>query len=352
MRTLALLLILSMQIVGGTIAHADDDKVGDKPDDKQEQPDQKEPAKKPAGGRAVLVERVVAVVNDTVILESEVLQRAAANAQDLDDIQDPREKQRQWKALVRQTLLDMVDEELIIQGAAEASLDVTEDEIDKSIDEVKTNNHLSDEQFKQALQAQGYTPESYRKDVRRNILRLRAINILVRPRVTITDDEVRAYYDKMVSQKTTVTQVRASVILILLSENATEDEKSAARQRAGNLIERAKGGEDFATLAQNNSEDQETKDKGGDLGWFKRGELPSEWEEVLFAMEKDEIRGPIQGPRGLHIFKLTDVKKEGAKSFESMKDRLRNQLYNEQLEKQTKIWLEEQKKKAHVEIKL
>ncbi len=306
--------------------------------------------KKP--GKQVLIERVVAVVNDTVILESEVLQRASSNAQELDEIQDPREKQRQWKTLVRQTLLDMVDEELIIQGAAEANLEVTEDEIDKAVQEVKTNNHLSDEQLTQALAAQGYTPESYRKDVKRNILRLRAINILVRPRVTVTDDEVRAYYDKMIASKTTVTAVKVSTILIALSENASDDEKKAARTRAGNLVERAKGGEDFAKLALDNSEDQASKGSGGDLGWVKRGEYPTEWEQVLFSMDKDDVRGPVEGPRGLHVFKVTDVKKDGAKPFEQMKNRLREQLYNEQLEKQTKVWLEEQKKKAHVEIKL
>jgi parvulin-like peptidyl-prolyl isomerase len=348
-----------------TRAVADDDKPADK--DKEGEPppvpEKAEPPKavKPEknvtvpskpGAKPIIIERVVAVVNDTVILESELYQRAAPELADLNDITDPREKQRQFKLKLRRVLDDMVDEELIIQAAAEAQLEVSDDEVDKAIAEVKKSNHLTDQQLADALQMQGYTMEAYRKDVRRQILRLRAINVLVRPRVSVTDDEVKERYKQMTKKAGAVSELRLAHILVAVPEGASAEDKAAARRRASEILERARGGEDFGKLALETSEDLDTKKDGGVLGWFKRGELPTEWEEQLFRADKGELRGPIEGPRGYEVFLIVDEKKEQVKTFEASKDDLRNDLYAEQMEKQTKIWLQELHRKSHVEVKL
>ena len=88
------------------------------------------------------------------------------------------------------------------------------------------------------------------------------------------------------------------------------------------------------------------------LRWYKRGELPTEWEEIVFAMEPNETRGPVQGPRGLHVFQLVENKTETVRPFAEVKDSLREQLYQEEMEKQTKVWLQELRKKAHIDVKL
>lgn len=304
------------------------------------------------GPKPIVVERVVAIVNDSVILESEVYQRAAPQLGDLEQIQDPREKQKQFKELLRHTLDDMVDDELILQAAAESELNVTDEEVDKAVNEVKKGNKLTDAQLTEALQAQGYSMASYRKDVRRQILRLRAVNVLVRPRVSVSDEDVKEAYEKQQRKAGAVTEVRVAHILVSLPANATAEEKAAAKRRATELTERARGGEDFAKLALGSSEDASTKDQGGDLGWFKRGELPTEWETQLFVADKGDVRGPIEGPRGLHVFKVVDAKKDTVKPFDEVKDKLRNDMYADQMEKQTKVWLEELRRKAHIEIKL
>jgi parvulin-like peptidyl-prolyl isomerase len=193
---------------------------------------------------------------------------------------------------------------------------------------------------------------TYRRDVRKQILRLRAVNVLVRPRVSVTDADVKEKYDRDARKAGAVTEVSLAHILIVLPESPSADEKAAARRRAGELVERARGGEDFAQLALASSEDGGTKDKGGELGSFKRGELPTEWEEQLFTAESGEIRGPIEGPRGLHVFKVLGVKKDAVKAFDEVKDKYRNELYADEMEKQTKIWLEELRRRTHVEIKL
>lgn len=300
----------------------------------------------------VVVDRVVAVVNNTIILYSELKQRVRPMMADLEKIEDTRERGRQLRVLERQVLDEMIEEELVLQAAAEAKLEVTDQEVDKAMDEVKRQNKLDDAQLAEALSMQGYTVPEYRKDVRRQILRLRAINVLVRPNVSITDDDVRERYEKLLGKSSAVTEVHVQHILVKLPEKPTADDIAGGRRRAGELVARARGGEDFAVLAKAHSDDDATKAHGGDLGWFKRGELPTEWEEILFAMTDGEVRGPINGPKGLEVFRLAETRKEAMRPLAEIKEQLRSQMFNEELDKQTKLWLEQLRKKAHVDVKL
>jgi parvulin-like peptidyl-prolyl isomerase len=308
-----------------------------------------EPKSKP---RKRIVERVVAVVNDSIVLESELTQRAAPMLAELDKAEDAREKQRQAQHILRQALDEIIAEELMMQAATEAQLEVTDEQVKKALDEVKTQNKLTDEQLEEALSAQGYTLAQYKRDLKRQLLRLRAVNVLVRQRVSVSDEDVRTYYDKMMGRAAAVTEIHVRHILLRLPEHPDPKDMDEARRRAGELVARAQAGEDFAKLALGNSEDETTKDKGGDLGRFKRSELATEWEEVLFALSPGDVRGPIRGPFGLHVFQVVDTKKDEVRPFDEVKEPLRQQLYNDELEKQTKVWLDELRKKAHVEVKL
>jgi peptidyl-prolyl cis-trans isomerase SurA len=308
-----------------------------------------------ADGKAMDLDRVAAVVDNTIILESEVLQRATpmlADAEQREQNLDPNAKLQLWRTTFRKALDQMVEEQLIIDAANEAKLEVNEDEVQKALDEVKRQNKLTDAMLEGALKAQGASVAEYKRDVRRQILRLRAINVLVRPRVQVSDDEVKAKYEKLSGQSSVITEVHIRHILLPLPEKPSPADLDLVRRKAGDLVSRVRAGEDFAAIAQQVSTDNATKAQGGDLGWYKRGELPTEWEEILFTMEPGEVRGPVQGPRGLHVFLLVENKKESVRPFAEVKDQLKEQLFQEEMEKQTKVWLQELRKKAHVEIKM
>src|SRR5262249_13854952 len=182
----------------------------------------------------------------------------------------------------------------------------SEDEVQKALDSVKQQNRVTDKQLEAALAQQGTTLGQYRRDVKRQILRLRAINVLVRPRVQVSDQELKVKYDKLSGQSAVVTDIHLRHVLLSLPERPQPGEIEAARKRAGEVVARARSGEDFQALAKQFSQDPATKAGGGDLGWYKRGELPTEWEEILFAMEPGEVRGPVSGPRGLHVFTIVE----------------------------------------------
>jgi parvulin-like peptidyl-prolyl isomerase len=305
----------------------------------------------PAKARSLVVDKVVAVVNDEIILKSELLRRVAPLTAEVQKIADRAERQRRLAKLEGDVLDEMVDEELIAQAAEEAKLEVTTKEIESALGEIKKQNNLDDNQLAQALRMQGYSLASYRHDVRRQILRMRAVNMIVRPRVNVTDDDVRARFDAMGRRSAAVKRVKLRHILVPLSAKATEAELGQAKQKAAGLIEKIKGGADFARLAADNSADEQTKFTGGDLGWIERGSLDTEWEVIVFAMAKDEVRGPITGPRGLHVFQVTDVERNEQKNFDEVKEQIRAELFGKEMDRQTKQWLTELRDKAHIDLK-
>lgn len=310
------------------------------------------PAAAQPGDGTVVVDRVAAIVNDDIILQSEVFRRMAPLAAELERVSDPRERQRRLDKLQSQVIEEMIDEELIAQAAAESKLEVTAKEVQNAIDEIKTQNQLDDNQLAEALRAQGYSMSGYRADLRQQILRMRAINTIVRPKVSISDEDVRARYEAQSRRSTGVSEVKLQHVLIAVPEEPSEAELEAARAKATDVLERARAGEDFAKLAELHSDDAATKNLGGDLGWIQRGSIATEWEVIVFAMDEGETRGPINGPRGLHIFHVADVKKGEQKPFEEIEDQLRNELYREEMDRQTRLWLDGLRRKAHVEVKV
>jgi len=311
------------------------------------------PAKVPAKkGQSFVVDRVVAVVNDAVVLQSELDVRLLPMMGDVEQITDATERKRRLEKLRAQMLDDMVNEELIVQAAKDAKIEVEASDVNAALDEIKKQNNLNDEQFNQALAAQGYTLTAYKNDLRRQLTRLKAVNQLVRSRVQVTDDDVRARYDAMVRRSESVSAVRLSHILIEVAEKASDAQVAAAKERAAQAINRVRAGEEFTVVASEISDDTATKAGGGELGWFERGTLSPEWEAVVFSMDKGEVRGPISGPKGLHVFYVSDVKRTEIKKFDELKDQIRGELTRREMDKQTTLWIEELRKKAYIDNKL
>ncbi|MBZ0231276.1 MAG: peptidylprolyl isomerase [Deltaproteobacteria bacterium] len=302
--------------------------------------------------RAYIVDRVVAVVNDSVILDTELTVRMAPYEADVEGIEDPKERARRLEKLRGQVLDELVNEELIFQAAADAKIEVTAKEIDAAITDIRTNNKLDEKQFQQALVAQGYNITAYRADIQRQLTRVKAMNQLVAPKVNVTDDEVRARYDQMLRRSEAVSAVRLSHMLFALPERPSEPEVAAAKAKAAAAIARVKGGEDFAEVAAQVSEDGASKGGGGELGWIERGSLDPQWESVVFAMDKGEVRGPVSGPTGLHVFHVTEVKRNDMKTFDDLKEQIRGELRRREMDKQTQAWIEDLRKKAFIDVKL
>jgi peptidyl-prolyl cis-trans isomerase SurA len=304
----------------------------------------------PASAR--VVEKIAAVVGDDIVLSSEVEEHAGPFMQEISAIPNATQRAQRAAALRREILDRLVDERLIIQQAAELKLSVSSEDVDRSIEQIKKENGgLTDAQLSAELVRAGQSMASYRQEIKKQIMRYRVLNIAVGSKVSVSDNDVQSYYDGHMKSGDHV-EVRASHIFVSIPENADAVTLKAKEKFAHDLLERAKGGEDFAKLAKEFSQDPATRDEGGDLGYFGRDMLPKPIEEMVFHMKVGEIRGPVRADRGFHVIKLVDRRTKDVKALSDVKEDLRNQLRQKEMERQTKNYLGELRKKTLVDIRM
>ena len=232
---------------------------------------------------------------------------------DVGRMPDPDKRAARAAALRREVLDRLIDEELILQQAADLKLSISSEQVDSSIEEIKKQNNIDDDQLREALKGQGMSMAHYRADIKRQLLRFRVLNIAVGSRVNISDEEIKAYYERHMKGSAN-TQVRASHIFIAIPEGADRAAAAEKQAQAQKVLERARAGEDFAKLAREVSDDAATRAEGGDLGFFGKDMLPKPIEELVFSMQPGEIRGPVRADRGFHVIKMVDRKVKDAQA--------------------------------------
>lgn len=309
----------------------------------------------PAAARAAtVVDRIVAVVNDDIVLESEVNQTAVLSLRgELGELDlESAEGQRKFEAHRRKTLDTLIEKQLVAQQARELKIYVAEDEMRRALEDVKKSNNLTDFQFAEALKQQGFTMDTYRKTLRQQLLELKVINQTVRSRISVGDDEVRALYAQTVRQATgDQLQVHLMQILVPVPANASENAVNDKRRLAGKFVEQLRSGADFVTLAKTAADEGASKG-GGDLGWVARGDLPEELRDTVASMDAGDLRGPVRSERGFHILQLVEKKNAEVRGFDEVKEQLRRQLYDQQVEKGIQSWTKELRRKAHIDVRL
>ncbi len=142
----------------------------------------------------------------------------------------------------------------------------------------------------------------------------------------VSEEEVKAYYEKHREKYQEPRAVRARHILIEVPQGATPEQEKEALKKAQRLRERILKGEDFAKLAQEYSADPGTKEKGGELGFFTQGQMVKEFEEAAFRLKPGEISEPVRTPFGYHLIQVEEIKEAKQRSFAEVKDRVREDL--------------------------
>jgi parvulin-like peptidyl-prolyl isomerase len=191
------------------------------------------------GADARMVEKIAAVVGENVVLASEVEEKAGPLMSDISKVTDSDKRAARASSLRREVLERLIDDELILQQAAELKLTVTSDQVDSSIAEIKKQNNIDDDQLREALRAQGMSMANYRADLKRQLLRFRVLNIAVGSRVNVSDEEVKAYYERHMKGSAN-TQVRASHIFVAIPDGADRAVVGEKQAQANKILERAK----------------------------------------------------------------------------------------------------------------
>ena len=158
----------------------------------------------------------------------------------------------------------------------------------------------------------------------------------------VSEADVEKYYTENAKEFETPRQIQASHVLARVGETGGSEAEDKARDKIAEVIKRAKAGEDFAKLAREISEDPGSKDKGGELGWVKEGDMVPPFEQALFKLKKGELtQEPVRTPFGFHAIKATDVKEGARKPLKEVAGQIRDKLAAEAADKGAKAKADE-----------
>jgi peptidyl-prolyl cis-trans isomerase SurA len=254
-----------------------------------------------------LLDRVVAVVNDGVVLQSELdvqttevetrlrSQNVALPAQDV---------------LRTQVLDQLVIEEIQAQRADHAGIKVSDEQVNAALEDIAKRSNVTLAQLPEKLASEGVNYPDYRTQLRREIARQLLRQRDVYQRINVTPRELDQYLEQQKKTATAATEYNVSHILIAVAQDATPPQLAEAHKQASDIAERARRGEDFAKLAVTYSASQ-TALEGGALGWRKGTELPTFLTEVVGRMKPGEVSDVLQTSTGFHIVKLNETRASG-----------------------------------------
>ncbi|MCB2184747.1 MAG: peptidylprolyl isomerase [Desulfobulbaceae bacterium] len=188
------------------------------------------------------------------------------------------------------------------------------------------------------------------QEMRNRILVEALLNKRLDRQSPISREEITEYYDKHSQEFIRGEQVKAQHILIRVEADANESEQNDARERIDMIVKKLDKGEDFASLAQEYSEDPGSKDSGGNLGYFGRGQMVKEFEDAAFATEPGKTSPPVQTGFGWHLIHISDKKPSKQLPLEQVSKQIKAKLRAIRNEKALKNLLEELKEKYTVAI--
>ncbi len=255
----------------------------------------------------VEIDRIVAVVNDDVIVHSELQTRLRAV---IDQLQNAGVPAPPEDVLKKQVLEQLILDRLQLQLAEGTGIRVDDETLNRQIADIARQNQLSLREFRDILQRDGYDFAAFREEIRNELIKSRVQQRQVQDRVQITERDIDNFIATQAKQGSNIPEYRVGHILIAVPDGASPEQLAEAKQRAEDIVERLRDGANFGRIAAAESDGRQALE-GGDLGWRKAGALPTMFEKVVPELEKGEISEIIRSSSGFHVLKLLDVRGAG-----------------------------------------
>lgn len=288
---------------------------------------------------------VVARVNGTAIYRKDVRDVVEGILAVRDTPPDP----NSIGQLASDALDSLIGLELLYQEAQARGVTVSDAAIDDEI--ARNKSHFPDaHSFETTLQAKGMTAADLRRDTRKTMVVDRFLEAHLWKDLRVTPEQIKGFYEQNKEQFKHPPEIRVSHILIRVSETASARERTDARRRAEELLERLKKGADFADMARTESQDPGSNAQGGDLGYVAKGDMDPAFEKEAFALAPGQLSGVIATPYGFHIIKVTGRRDAGYETLDEVQDRIRAVLLKEARQNAQAEMVAQLRQKARIEL--
>ncbi len=290
--------------------------------------------------QAVIVDRIVAVVNNDVITLSELDQAAEPFYQGLlAQIKDPAERKIIIQRIRKKILQQLIDQRLVDQEVKRLHITVSDQEIDQFIKNFRRQQGLEDQKaFWNFLAAQGLTLDEYRKQVAKQIQRIKLLQSQIRERIVVTDQEIKQYYQTHYAQE----EKRYQIAVIIISP-------PKAQKKLDEALALLKAGHSFAEVATKYSA---FPDSGKGLGTFSLEELSPKVRALIKKLKPGEVSPPVQIGNNWEIFKLLAIKQNSTGEWEKLRPEIESRLFQEKVDQLFKKWLKNLHKRSYIRILL
>ncbi len=254
------------------------------------------------------------------------------------------------RGFFRQILDDIIGNRLLFRELKSQGKAATADEVGKQMKAIRGS--LTDEAFDKALSARGFDRARLEQEVTQTATIDKWIRETVVPSIKVSDQELHQFYDANQDKMIEPEKVHARHILIKVDAKATPEEKAAKRKQIEQIRARIAGGEDFATVAKEVSDDKGSATRGGDLGWFYRGQMVPAFEKAAFTLPPNKLSDIIETQFGYHLIEVVEKQPETKLTFDKVHDRIEGMLKQRKLQAAIKAHVNDLGKQAKIEILL
>tara|TARA_A100001388_G_scaffold275796_1_gene262036 strand:- start:338 stop:1612 length:1275 start_codon:yes stop_codon:yes gene_type:complete len=250
------------------------------------------------------IDRIAVIVDEGIIMESEVnraLERAITNLKKNNAQIPPKE------FLFERVMEGMIMDEILLQKGEQFGVRISDQELNETLNDIASAEGLTVKEFKEKLEKEGESFKAFRESVKNEYVKRRVQSGLVRPKIVISEQEIKNYIDSSEGENLISTEFKIDQILIKVPSNSDEKIIKEYENKAVEIANELNDGLSFEEAIVKYS-DLKDEDNFGGLYWKKRSEIPSLFEKEIISMEKGEVSNPIKSGAGFHLIKLTDLR--------------------------------------------
>ncbi|NQU63674.1 MAG: peptidylprolyl isomerase [SAR324 cluster bacterium] len=287
-------------------------------------------------------DRIRIIVNDRIITQNEIEIRLSEFIKQNSQAVFPDDKIRE----LRFQMTDLLIEELLLElQADELKIGLTEAQLDAEVDNYRKQNGLSQIEFEELLERRQLTLTDFKKSYLKRTQRTLVINREIRSLISISDDELKVLYEKGEGK---IVRVHARHILLVLKQDASLDETQKIKQKINWIKKEIQAGKSFTEMADLHSQDPSVKKNHGDLGFFGKNDMVREFAEASFSLNPGTLSEPVRSPFGFHLIEVLEKKEDPQESFDKVKPKLQQQVYQKIFEQKYPAYIKSLKQKARI----